>query len=191
MADEKDEKKAPQTELQKLQVENQRLLNEAQGMQNEVLRDQIAKMRSVKEAAVRNRAEQERIERFNRTRIAAEQKACPHNKGGRGIEGIFAGNSADRSVIKHTEPWGETYVKCTRCGKEVRDPYFMLRKINPKAVAAAKKKSPKEYAASMRLYRAWLAMPTDNSPSGGTIFGIQREEDMQTEDEEELELLEA
>ena len=159
---------APMTELEALQLEEQKY-------RLELLKEQVAQIVAKKETAARNRRDQEATEAFNRRKTEREQAACAHKKGGRGVEGIFAGNSSDYAVIKHTEPWGETYIKCQRCGKEVRDPFFMMRKLYPAKVAEAKKKDPRGFKAAMLLYQEWMNFPTDNSPSGNAIFGIQRE----------------
>ena len=160
----------PMNELEALELEERRL-------RLELMRDQVAAIQAKKDEAARTRRDQAATEAFNRRKQQIEQDNCPHKKGGRGIEGIFAGNSSDYSVIKQTEPWGETYVKCQRCGKEWRDPFFMMRKVEPSKVAEAKKKDPRGYELIMKAYREALDFPTDNSPSGGAIFGIQREVD--------------
>ena len=156
------------TELEEIELEERRL-------KLELMREQVETIRSKRESNRRKRADQARTEEFNRRKVLNEQASCAHRKGGRGILGIFSGNASDYSVLKQTEPWGETYVKCQRCGKEWRDPYFMLRKTAPEKVAAARKANPKEYKRLMDEYRAALDFPTDNEPSGGAVFGIQRE----------------
>lgn len=161
---------APMTELEMLEVEERKL-------RLELMREQVGQIQAKKDQTARTRRDQAATEAFNRRKTEIEQENCPHKKGGRGIEGIFSGNSSDYSVIKHTEPWGETYVKCQRCGKEWRDPFFMLRKTDPQRVALAKEKDPRDYNLAMKSYKEALEFPTDNSPSGGAIFGIQREVD--------------
>lgn len=158
------------SEFEQLQLEEQKL-------KLELMRENVAKIHRDKDTEKRNRSMQAATEARNREIQEANQAACAHKKGGNGPEGIFSGDDSKYSVIKHTEPWGETYVKCQRCGKEVRDPFFMLRKTAPEKVAAYRKKNPDEYKRKMDEYREWLNLPTDNSPSGGTIFGFQREDD--------------
>jgi hypothetical protein len=159
-----------QTELEMLEIEERRL-------RLELMKEQVAAMQSRKDQQARNRRDQAKTEEFNRRKVANEQAACSHKKGGIGIEGVFKGGAAEYSVVKHTEPWGETYVKCQRCGKEARDPFFMMRKRNPERVGAYRKANKREYEKTMREYTEWMNLPTDNSPSGGTIFGIQRDVD--------------
>jgi predicted Zn finger-like uncharacterized protein len=50
---------------------------------------------------------------------AAVQNACQHKKGGRGNipGGFLRGNDVNYSVIKHTLPTNQMYIRCTRCGK--------------------------------------------------------------------------
>jgi RNA polymerase-binding transcription factor DksA len=144
----------------KQMTEMEKLLLEEQQLRVETLRDQVELARSRKAHQVRDRKAQAETEEFNRRKAAADQAVCAHTK---------------YAVIKHTEPWGETYVMCQRCGKEVRDPYHMLRKTAPEKVAEARKKDPKGYDRVMAEYKEWINFPTDNSPSGAAMFGIQRD----------------
>ncbi len=50
---------------------------------------------------------------------AAVQNACQHKKGGRGNipGGFLRGNDVNYSVIKHTLPTNQMYIRCTRCGR--------------------------------------------------------------------------
>jgi hypothetical protein len=150
----------------------------------QLLKEQVAKIQTEKDTNARNRKAQADTEERNRKNVAMDQARCKHKKGGRDVSGIFDGNSENYAVMKHTEPWGETYIKCQRCGKEVRDPFFMMRKLNPEKVIAFKKKNPARYLRAMKEYRRWASLPTDNSPSGSQIFNIQRAEDMIDELEE-------
>lgn len=156
------------TELEQLELEERR-------HRVALMRDQVAKIEAKKDQELRNRRQQLLIEEKNKAKVSAEQNACAHKKAGRGIEGIFTGSAAEYAVIKHTEPWGETYVKCQRCGKEWRDPFFMLRKLDPRQVSNYKKANKTEYEQQMKDYKWAMELPTDNSPSGGTIFGIERD----------------
>ena len=156
------------SELEKLEVEERKL-------RLEVMREQVAQIHAQKDQAQRNRQRQAQTEEHNRVQRELQQSACPHRKGGTGVKGVFAGGAAEYSVIKHTEPWGETYVTCQRCGKEWRDPFFMLRRTNPARVAAARKADKRGYDRIMKEYKEALDLPTDNSPSGGTVFSIQRD----------------
>jgi|GEM_PF-2400110 len=168
-----DATKSPNTELEQLEIEERKL-------RLELMKEQVGQIHAQKDQAARNRQRQSDTERHNRRQTQLQQDACSHKKAGTGVKGIFAGSAAEYSVIKHTEPWGETYVMCQRCGKDVRDPYFMLRKTDPKRVSAAKKADPRGYAAAMQKYKEWMDLPTDNSPSGGTIFNIQRDVDFES-----------
>jgi hypothetical protein len=146
----------------------------------EVLKENVAKIHAEKDQAARNRKRQAQTEETNRQQTKLQQDTCPHKKAGTGVKGVFAGGAPEYSVIKHTEPWGETYVMCSRCYKEWRDPYFMLRKIDPKRVSAAKKADPRVYAQKMKEYKWAIDLPTDNSPSGGAIFNIQLDMEYQS-----------
>jgi hypothetical protein len=159
----------------KQMTEMEKLLLEEQQLRVETLRDQVELARSRKAHQVRDRKAQAETEEFNRRKAAAVQAVCAHKKGGLGANRQTTGDDQKYAVIKHTEPWGETYVMCQRCGKEVRDPYYMLRKTAPEKVAEARKKDPKGYDRVMAEYKEWINFPTDNSPSGAAMFGIQRD----------------
>jgi hypothetical protein len=161
---------AAMTEFEAMELEERKL-------RLELMKDQVATLQAAKDKRRINLLNQKQSDDFNRAKTAREQAACSHRKGGKGIEQIFKGGDSEYSVIKHTEPWGETYVKCQRCGKEARDPFYMLRKLNPAKVSEAKKKDAREYNRIMAEYKQWMDFPTDNSPSGGTVFQIQRDVD--------------
>lgn len=80
----------------------------------------------------------------------AVQDACPHRKGGKDMGGLSRGTDTKYSVNTSTTPWGQQYVMCTRCGKEVWGP-FNGKPADPE-------------------FAAWLQLPTDNEPSGTQIF---------------------
>lgn len=164
------EKNQPEelTELQQLELEERR-------HRTALMREQVAQLASRNEQKERARREQVHTEMANRRKREAQQAQCAHRKAGRGIEGIFSGSAPEYCIIKHTEPWGETYVTCQRCGKEWRDPFFMMRKLDPKKVSEYKKANKREYEQQMRDYKWAMDLPTDNSPSGGTIFSIERD----------------
>jgi hypothetical protein len=90
------------------------------------------------------------------------QTVCKHKKGGR--DNKFArGTAAEYSVNMNTYPSGEKVIMCTRCGKEVAKPSQKLKKSDPKL-----------FASMAAEWEKWNDYTTDNSPSGGKIFEIER-----------------
>jgi hypothetical protein len=136
------------TELEQLELEERKL-------RLENLRYQVENERQRRAEIIRKHAQnQKTIDDVNRD-IIAKQSVCNHKKGGKGLPGLVKGNDNDYSVIKHTYPWGETAVMCTRCMKEWRRPKAHLAKEDPKA-----------FAKQMETYNEALAFQTDNEPSG-------------------------
>lgn len=80
---------------------------------------------------------------------------CNHRKGGKGMAAIQGrGQDAQYCVIKHTLPTNEMFVFCTRCPKiwkpEPNDPIKQMQ------------------------YLTACEFPTDNEPSGSTIWQFRR-----------------
>lgn len=144
-------------------------------MELEVLTETVEKMRANKEqviAAIRRM--QDQVRKTN-ARTQAIQDACKHKKGGsKGKASILTGNADMRSVIIHTEPWGETYVMCQRCRKEWREPFYTIRRLDPEAFKQLVAMDRKAYKRAMEEYKDALAFDTDNSPSGNRMWEIQR-----------------
>lgn len=147
-------------------------------MELEVLTETVEKMRSQKEqviAAIRRM--QDEVRKTN-ARTKAMQDACKHKKGGsKGKATILSGNSDQRSIIIHTEPWGETYVMCQRCRKEWREPLFWLRRVDIAAFKKIVAIDRKAYTQAMEEYKLALQFDTDNSPSGNRMWEQVREDD--------------
>jgi hypothetical protein len=141
------EEKLQYTELEfkKLQLEDLRTRVEGEKQRRaEIVRVHMAQQRSIDDA--------------NR-QIMAEQEFCKHRKGGKNLQGILNGNDSDYSVISHRYPWGQGVVICTRCGKTVTEP---------------NDRKSKTFKTDMALYREWASFPTDNEPSGTTLFKFER-----------------
>lgn len=117
---------------------------EKEKLELEALREQVEKSRREKEAKRLASEQQERAIKESQRQEELRQKICNHRKGGMGLEGMVAGNDTNYAVIKHQLPTGEFVVLCTRCCKLWN-----------------KKDSD---------FQAALAFPTDNQPSGSTLF---------------------
>ena len=91
---------------------------------------------------------------------ASAQKRCNHRKGGKGEAGVIAGqgDSPNYAIIKHTFANGDTWARCTRCGKTWKPP---VRR------AAT---SQEQYDALMAQYELAMQYPTTNIPSSSYLF---------------------
>jgi hypothetical protein len=92
------------------------------------------------------------------------QSSCKHLKGGKGTSQMYAGNDSNYAVITHTLSHGETIVVCQRCGKVERPPVAPPRRATQEERA--------KYRADLAEYHRWLNLPTDNEPSGTTLFAF-------------------
>ena len=100
-------------------------------------------------------------DQFNRART---QAGCVHRKGGKGVPQLHQGNDTNYAVVTHTLSHGPTIVVCQRCGKLWEPP----AKLSRKATAEDKTKYREDFAE----YRRALSLPTDNEPSGTTLFAF-------------------
>lgn len=98
-------------ELEKLQLEKEKL-------DLEVLRHQVAVIRSARERATANHETVEADLADQARRAAAQQDYCNHRKGGMGMDGITGrGTDPTYAVVKHRQPLGQIMVMCMRCQK--------------------------------------------------------------------------
>jgi hypothetical protein len=104
---------------------------------------------------------------------------CKHKKAGRagGPGWMGQGNDVNYSVIKHTMPWGETLVRCTRCGKSWKPPHTQDfatiikhgKELGTTEYAPLTPEQRAKYDEAMRIYNEALNFNTDNiSSSSGT-----------------------
>jgi len=96
---------------------------------------------------------------------AAVQNACQHKKGGRGNipGGFLRGNDVNYSVIKHTLPTNQMYIRCTRCGKTwkpVSQFDYDMKSAEGKAA----------YEAAKVEYQRAIDFNTDNIESSSITF---------------------
>jgi hypothetical protein len=90
------------------------------------------------------------------------QAGCQHRKGGKGTAQMYSGNDANFAVITHTLSHGPTIVVCQRCGKIWEQPPVLPKKHTAEDRA--------QYKTLMNEYRRALNFPTDNEPSGTSLF---------------------
>jgi hypothetical protein len=141
-------------ELEQLQLEEAR---EVARLRETRRLNKDSRRRAVEISLRRDRENQERI-----------QAACWHRKGGKGVAQVYQGNDANYAVIVHTLSHGVTIVVCMRCGRTWRPP----EKLPKKATVEQRAK----YASDLAEYRRALNFPTDNEPSGATLFDIEKVE---------------
>jgi hypothetical protein len=110
-----------------------------------------SRSRAIEASLRRDRQNQERI-----------QAACVHRKGGKGTAQLYQGNDHNYSLITHTLSHGVTIVICQRCSRIWEPPAALPIKATPEQRA--------KYRADMAEYRRALNLPTDNEPSGTTLF---------------------
>lgn len=157
-------------ELQALRLERERL-------ELEVLRDSVAAQNARRRQLIDAIRRQADTIRKNELRRKQQQSACAHKKGGRGREGILAGNAPEFAIILQTEPWGETYIMCQRCQREWRKPLAVLQMVNPEEFKRIVRMNRKGYKAELEEYNLALRMTTDNTASGSVLFGFQQNMD--------------
>lgn len=116
-----------------------------------------ARIAAVEASLKSNKANQERI-----------QAGCVHRKGGKGTVQLYQGNDTNYAIITHTLSHGVTIALCQRCGKVWEPP------VLPKKATAEQKA---QYRADHAEYRRILSLPTDNEPSGTTLFMFGPEEE--------------
>lgn len=128
-----------------------------------------AEDRKIVRASRKNRSEAiEMSLKRDRQNQAFIQAGCKHLKGGKGTSQMYAGNDSNFAVVTHTLSHGETIVVCQRCGKIERPPKLPA-KTTPEQRA--------KYREDVAEYRRWLNMPTDNEPSGTTLFAFTPTDD--------------
>lgn len=95
----------------------------------------------------------------------AVQSACHHKKGGRGNMpgGFLRGNDVNYSVIKHTLPTNQIWIRCTRCGKTWKN-------VSPLDYDLKTAEGKEAFEAAKIEYQKALDFNTDNSPSSSITF---------------------
>lgn len=154
MADPKSEAKKPLSLEERLMA----LRLQKEELELEQLTHDVMVLRQNRENRKRNAEQNERDLRELREMDAARVEQCNHRSGGEGLEALMSGQGSDANyaVIKHTYPWGETRVHCTRCPAEW--------KPGDKA---------DEHPSGIS-YKQALMLPTWNKPSGTQLFLIPR-----------------
>lgn len=142
-------------ELENLQLEEAR--DAAENRKQKRLGRQN-KAKAIELSLKRDRAHQKRI-----------QDACQHRKGGKGTAQMYSGNDANYAIVVHTLSHGPTIVVCIRCGKIWEPPPPLSKKATTEQRA--------QYKVDLVEYRRALNFPTDNEPSGTTLFAFTNDED--------------
>lgn len=143
-------RKQVQDELEDLQLQEAR---EAAQERRQSRAQKQSRVVAIEESLRRDRENQARI-----------QAACHHKKGGKGTAQLYQGNDPNYAVITHTLSHGPTIVICQRCNHVWEPP-----KALPKT---ATKEQRAQYKADLATYRWALNLPTDNEPSGTTLFAF-------------------
>ena len=109
----------------------------------------------------------------------AIENGCKHRKAGRagGPGWMGQGNDMNYSVLKHTFPWGETWVRCMRCGKCWKPPHTQDfatvikqgKELGTTEYAPLTPPQQAKFDEAMRIYQEALNFNTDNiASSSGT-----------------------
>jgi hypothetical protein len=98
----------------------------------------------------------------------AQQDACWHKKGGKGVSMLSQGNDHNYAVIKHQLCHGPIIVVCQRCTKLWEPP------LKPARGASAEDKA--KYREDLAEYNRALNLPTDNEQSGTQLFVLTASE---------------
>ena len=105
----------------------------------------------------------------DRSHQASIQAGCHHRKGGKGTAQLYQGNDPNYAVITHTLSHGVTIVICQRCGKLWEPPTALRKSATPEQRA--------QYKTDLATYRWAVNLPTDNEPSGTTLFAFSSAEE--------------
>lgn len=144
------DKKTITEELETLQLEEAR--EQAEDRRQGRLQ-RAARARAVEMSIKRDRHNQERV-----------QAVCVHRKGGKGTAQIYQGNDHNYALITHTLSHSpDPIVICQRCTKIWEKP------VLPKKATTEEKA---KYKIDLAEYRRVLSLPTDNEPSGTTLFAF-------------------
>jgi hypothetical protein len=92
------------------------------------------------------------------------QKTCVHRKGGRGgvPGGLLKGTDVNHSLIKHTLPQNEIWVRCTRCGRTWKNVFREYYPVGEEGDA--------QFLADKEAYKWAIEANTDNQPSSSITF---------------------
>jgi hypothetical protein len=137
-------------ELENLQLEEAR---DSAEQRKQARAGRANKAQAIELSLRRDRAHQKRL-----------RSACLHRKGGKGTGQMYSGNDPNFAVITHTLSHGPTIVICQRCGNVWEPPLPLTKKATPEQRV--------QYRADLTEYRRALNMPTDNEPSGTTLFAF-------------------
>jgi hypothetical protein len=94
----------------------------------------------------------------------AQQEACWHRKGGKGVQQLSNGNDTNFAVVKHQLCHGPIIVICQRCHKVWEPP------VKPAKGADAEVRA--QYKIDLVEYNRALNFPTDNEQSGTQLFVV-------------------
>lgn len=168
-----------------MDIEIKRLQLEAQKLELLELQDRIDERKLKKEnIKLRSLTNGQTLKQLAVADEAAQLR-CNHRKGGNGQDGIVGGQGDDsqHSVIKHTFCSGDTWVRCTRCGKTWKPPieenfYFDDKGVNcpPNSdvhgnlVNERGKFDQVRFIAAVAEYNAAVQFQTRNKPSSSYVF---------------------
>jgi hypothetical protein len=144
------DKKTVTEELELLNLEEARALAEDRRQQRT---QRTTRARAIEASIRRDNQNQERI-----------QAACVHRKGGKGTAQLYQGNDHNYAIITHTLSHGVTICICQRCWKVWEPPAALTKRATPEQRA--------QYRVDLAEYRRVLNLPTDNEPSGTTLFAF-------------------
>lgn len=137
-------------------------------LQLEETQERVDLSRATRKARIaRTQQMQATIERSDAIR-RAQQEACWHKKGGKGVSMLSQGNDANFAVIKHQLCHGPIIVVCQRCTKVWEPP------VKPARGASEKERT--KYREDLTEYNRALNLPTDNEQSGTQIFVLTASE---------------
>ena len=131
-------------------------------LQLEETQERVDKSRADRAARVRRHAQLHLSIARNDAIKKAQQEACWHKKGGKGVQQLSHGNDANFAVVKHQLGHGPIIVICIRCQKVWEPP------MKPAKGADAEVRA--QYKIDLAEYNRALNLPTDNEQSGTQLF---------------------
>jgi TolA-binding protein len=160
------EMKRAELELKQLEIKAKKA--ELQDLE-ERLQERELKRDNKRQRSTTNGATLEQIKRG----FEATQSRCNHKKGGNGADGIIGGQGDDSQfcVLKHVMPWGDTWIRCLRCGKTWKPPIKEQFMFDEKGkVIPNGKYNEAQYNKAVADYQTALQFQTRNVTSGSIQY---------------------
>ena len=159
-------------QLAEMELEIKRMELEAKKLELLDLRDRIDERKAKRES-------KGDLARVNGATIAQladmekkAQKRCNHKKGGRGAEAVVGGrgNDPNRAILKHIMCSGDTWIRCTRCGKTWKPVLRSWFDFDAQNNPVPEKLAQIAFEKAEAEYETMLEIDTSNTASSSYMF---------------------